>query len=119
MKNLLIFFLVLIVNISFSQVVNLTDSIKNILNIQNYDTTYNIVINYIKEHVKNSSCHCLPTYDEKTNTIIEYGVDNFIVNGFGEVENARVYLTYFDSSMTEQELINILPIRLEEDFPNP
>jgi hypothetical protein len=116
MKNLFVLLLVLTVNISFSQVINLTDSIKKIINIYNYDTTSNIVINYIKEHVKNSSCNCLPSYDEKTNTIIEYGVDNFLVNGLGEVENARVYLTYFDSSVTEQELINILPIRLEEDF---
>jgi len=114
--KIIISILILSINISFSQVVNITDSIKNIINVSNYDTTSNIVVNYIKNYIVKSNCHCLPIFDEKTNTPINYGTDYFIINGLGEKESVYIYVTFFSGDLRDEDIIEQLPKRIEIDF---
>jgi len=114
--KIIISILILSINISFSQVVNITDSIKNIINVSNYDTTSNIVVNYIKNYIVKSNCHCLPIFDEKTNTPINYGTDYFIINGLGEKESVYIYVTFFSGGLRDEDIIQQLPKKIEIDF---
>lgn len=82
-----------------------------------FDTSSNVVVHYIREHMEKTNCICYSTYDEKTNSPLYFTSDFFEVNEVGKKDVAYFYTTYTsDTSQTDEEFLKYVLNNIDDDF---